>query len=125
MGLPSGATAEPGDIAGHQADGVGPRHIKVLDHGYCHMAVLLFDLDVTDSCSPEAVKLAVKPRRHIVEVLLLHVLEHEVRYVKDNLLQFLLSEMIVVDHAREGVGSDCFPRGVQSQLANCEHFRSK
>lgn len=88
------------------------------------MIVALLDFDMANN-PPEAVEPAVKPRRHVVGVLLLDMLEHEVRYVQDNLLQFLLSKMVVVDHARESVGSDCFPCRIQSQLADCEHFRSK
>ncbi|RYX78424.1 hypothetical protein EON76_06030 [bacterium] len=76
--LPGGAVAEPGDIACNQVDCVGPRHSKVLDHCHRHMTVLLFDLDMTN-CSPEPVEPAVKPRRYVVEVLLLYMFETEVR----------------------------------------------
>lgn len=124
MRLPGGAVAEPCDVANDLADRIGPRHAEVFDDRHDHVIVVLFDFDIAND-PPEAVEPAVKPCRHVVGVVLFHVLEHEVRYMQNDLLQFFLSEMVVVDHAREGVGSDCFPRGVQSQLANCEHFRSK
>lgn len=124
MRLPGGAVAEPCDVANDLADRIGPRHAEVFDDRHDHVIVVLFDFDIAND-PPEAVEPAVKPCRHVVGVVLFHVLEHEVRYMQNDLLQFFLSEMVVVDHARESVDCGRFPGRVQPNLANCKHFRPK